>query len=75
MPLRIQKINRTWFLPLKKIPLRAKDETDAWTAKMNGRKFYRSVISEKHGWLEEGLGFLPFQEIIESFNKVLILFS
>ena len=49
MSLRIQKINKTWFLPLKKIPSRGKDEICAQIAKRNSRKCYKSVITEGHG--------------------------
>ena len=49
MPLRIQKISKNWFLPLKQIPSRGKDETYAQIAKTNSRKCHKTVISEGHG--------------------------
>lgn len=77
MSLRIQRVIRLGFLPLKKIPSRGKEEIYAQIAKVNSIKCYKSVITEGHRErrLEEELGFLPFRRITTSFNQVRALFS
>lgn len=49
MPLRRQKINKTWFLHLRKILSSGKNETRAQIAKMNSRKCWKCSVNEVLG--------------------------